>query len=37
MALWISEAGTSNVLKTRHPLSVQIRSVLPIYVETVSV
>lgn len=31
MALWIGEAGTSNMLKTCHPLSVRIRSVLPIY------
>ena len=31
MALWISEAGTSNIFKKCHPLSVQIRSVLPIY------
>ena len=34
MAPWISEAGTSNMLKTCHPLSVQIRSVLPIYMWT---
>lgn len=30
MALWISEAGTSNELRTRHPLSVRIGSVPPI-------
>jgi len=29
MAPWISEAGTSNELRTRHPLSVRIGSVPP--------
>lgn len=31
MAPWISEAGTSNELRTRHPLSVRIGSVSPFY------
>lgn len=29
--MWISEIGTSNKLRTCHPLSVRIGSCLPIY------
>lgn len=31
MAPWISEAGTSNALRRRHPLPVRIGPVLPIF------